>query len=71
MSKSRAAGGFRCMIPFNIANPIRGARRPVVKRLQRTEAGWQLVSDNRAYKPVPWPRDAQVLGQVMWTGRTL
>ena len=44
---------------------------PVVKRLHRTDDGWRLVSDNKAYKPVPWPRDAQVLGQVMWTGRTL
>ena len=44
---------------------------PVVKRLQRDEDGWQLVSDNTAYTPVPWPRDARVLGQVMWTGRTL
>ena len=44
---------------------------PVVKRLQRDEDGWQLVSDNPAYTPVPWPRDAQVIGQVMWTGRTL
>ena len=44
---------------------------PIVKRLQRTEDGWQLVSDNKAYKQVPWPRDAVVLGQVMWTGRTL
>ncbi len=44
---------------------------PVVKRLQRDEDGWQLASDNPAYKPVPWPREAVVLGQVMWTGRTL
>ena len=44
---------------------------PLVKRLQRDEDGWQLVSDNPAYKPVPWPADAVVLGQVMWTGRTL
>ena len=43
----------------------------VVKRLQRTEDGWQLVSDNVVYTPVPWPRDAVVLGQVMWTGRRL
>ena len=44
---------------------------PVVKRLQRDEDGWRLVSDNPAYKPVPWPEEAAVLGQVMWTGRTL
>ena len=28
-------------------------------------------SDNRAYTPVPWPDGTVVLGQVMWTGRTL
>ena len=50
---------------------VRTEEGPVVKRLQRDEDGWQLVSDNKAYKPVLWPRDAQVLGQVMWTGRTL
>ena len=50
---------------------VRTEDGPVVKRLQRTEDGWQLVSDNTAYKPMPWPRGAVVLGQVMWTGRTL
>ena len=50
---------------------VRTEDGPIVKRLQRTGDGWQLVSDNTAYKPVPWPRDAVVLGQVMWTGRTL
>ena len=50
---------------------VRTEGGPVVKRLQRDEDGWQVVSDNKAYKPVPWPRDAQVIGQVMWTGRTL
>ena len=50
---------------------VRTEAGPVVKRLQRTEDGWQLVSDNPAYKPIPWPRDAQVLGQVTWTGWAL
>ena len=50
---------------------VRTEDGPVVKRLQRTEDGWQLVSDNTAYKPIPWPDGAVVLGQVMWTGRTL
>ena len=50
---------------------VRTEDGPVVKRLQRDDDGWQLVSDNPAYTPVPWPRDAVVLGQVMWTGRTL
>ena len=50
---------------------VRTEDGPVVKRLQRDEDGWQLVSDNTAYTPVAWPREAVVLGQVMWTGRTL
>ena len=50
---------------------VRTEDGPVVKRLQRDEDGWRLVSDNTAYTPVPWPRDGQVIGQVMWTGRTL
>ena len=50
---------------------VRTEDGPVVKRLQRDEDGWQLMSDNKAYKPVPWPDGAVVLGQVMWTGRTL
>ena len=50
---------------------VRTEDSPVVKRLQRDEDGWQLVSDNKAYKPIPWPDGAVVLGQVMWTGRTL
>ena len=51
---------------------LRADDGPVVKRLQHADGkGWRLVSDNTAYKPVPWPQDAVVLGQVMWTGRTL
>ncbi len=51
---------------------VRAEDGPVVKRLQHADGkGWRLVSDNRAYKPVPWPRETVVLGQVMWTGRTL
>ncbi len=50
---------------------VRTEDGPVVKRLHRTDDGWQLISDNKTYKPVPWPREAVVLGQVMWTGRTL
>ena len=50
---------------------VRTEAGPIVKRLRRDDDGWQLVSDNTAYTPVPWPQDAVVLGQVMWTGRTL
>lgn len=59
---------------------IRDADGPIVKRLRLADDGWWLDSDNeetneqsgqRIYPPRPWPRDATVLGQVMWTGRTL
>ena len=51
---------------------VRTEDGPVVKRLQHADGkGWRLVSDNKNHKPIPWPRDAVVLGQVMWTGRTL
>ena len=50
---------------------VRTEGGPVVKRLRRDEDGWQLVSDNRLYKPVPWPKNATVRGQIMWTGKTL
>ena len=51
---------------------LRADDGPVVKRLQHADGkGWRLVSDNKAYKPMPWPDEAVVLGQVMWTGRTL
>ena len=50
---------------------VRTEGGPVVKRLRRDKAGWQLVSDNRLYKPVPWPKNAVVRGQIMWTGKTL
>ena len=47
---------------------------PVVKRLRRDEDGWWLVSDHEdktAYPTLPWPKNATVRGQVMWTGKTL
>ncbi len=43
----------------------------IVKRLVRKGEDWQLVSDNRRYKPRPWPPEARMIGQVIWTGRTL
>ena len=46
----------------------------VVKRLAREGDGWLLVSDNEdqeAYPPIPWPEEAVVRGQVMWTGKML
>ena len=46
----------------------------IVKRLARDGDDWLLVSDNEdqeTYPPVPWPEDAIVRGEVMWTGKTL
>ena len=43
----------------------------VVKRLARDGDDWILVSDNADYPPIPWPEGAEVVGQIMWTGRTL
>ena len=59
---------------------IRDAEGPIVKRLRHDKDGWWLDSDNdetneqsgqRIYPPKPWPQEAEVIGQVMWTGRTL
>ena len=44
----------------------------VVKRAGRgRDGGWQLCSDNPDWTPVPWSDDADIVGQVMWTARTL
>ena len=50
---------------------VRYVDGPVVKRLRHDKDGWWLDSDNLMYPSMPWLRDAEVLGQVMWTGRTL
>ena len=46
----------------------------LVKRAWRTRDGWQMMSDNPdkdRYPTVPWPAEASVRGQVIWTGKTL
>ena len=44
----------------------------IVKRARKAESGeWLLASDNPAWGPAPWPTDADIVGQVMWTARTL
>ena len=51
---------------------VRTEDGPIVKRLIRDDAGiWSLTSDNPAYPPLPWPPEAILIGQVMWTGKTL
>ena len=43
----------------------------LVKRLDKTGPGWQLVSDNRKWPAIPLPTDAEIIGQVVWTAHTL
>ncbi len=50
---------------------VRSDDGPLIKRLMHDNHHWLLVSDNEEYKPMKWPREAVVIGQVMWTGRTL
>ena len=51
---------------------VRTADGVVVKRAGKDKAGrWLLLSDHPAWKPAPWPADAEVLGEVKWMARTL
>ena len=44
----------------------------VVKRLAKNDGGgWLLGSDHPAWKPVPWPDGAEVVGEVRWVAMTL
>ncbi|MCY4658976.1 MAG: S24 family peptidase [Acidobacteria bacterium] len=50
---------------------VRTADGVVVKRAGKNAAGrWRLESDHPAWQPVPWPRDAEVVGEVRWAART-
>ena len=42
----------------------------VVKRLERRGRQWFLISDHPSWEPVPWPREAEVVGEVRWSSRT-
>ena len=42
----------------------------VVKRLGRRGRQWLLLSDHPSWEPAPWPRDADVIGEVRWASRT-
>ncbi|MDE0166243.1 MAG: hypothetical protein OXL36_14220 [Bryobacterales bacterium] len=51
---------------------VRTADGAVVKRAGKNASGaWLLISDHPAWEPVPWPRDAVVIGEVKWMGVTL
>ena len=44
----------------------------VVKRAGKDEAGdWVLRSDHPALDDVPWPDDAEMIGEVRWAGWSL
>ena len=44
----------------------------VVKRAGRDEdGGWTMLSEHPSWEPVPWPKDAVTIGQVVWTARSL
>ena len=42
----------------------------VVKRLERRGRQWFLASDHPSWEPVPWPGEAEVVGEVRWASRT-
>ena len=43
----------------------------IVKRAVKSGRGWELVSENPAVPPEPWPADAEVVGEVVWVAQTL
>ena len=42
----------------------------IAKRLGKDGRRWQIVSDHPSWEPAPWPRHAQVIGEVRWASRT-
>lgn len=44
----------------------------LVKRVaEDSGSGWQLISDNPDWDPVPWPGGAKVYGEVKWVAKPL
>ena len=59
-----------------VVNDVYVVRLPddgvVVRRAGRGEDGsWTMLSEHPSWEPVPWPRDAVTIGQVVWTARSL
>ena len=51
---------------------VRTTQGVLVRRAGKDEAGrWQLLGDHPAFEPIPWPEDAEVLGEVKWMARNL
>ena len=42
----------------------------IVKRLGKSGRRWLLLSDHPSWEPMPWPREAEVMGEVRWASRT-
>ena len=43
----------------------------IVKRLGRGRKHWRLISDNPEHPDITMPAQAEIIGQVVWTARTL
>ena len=51
---------------------MRTADGLLVKRVGRDEEGnWRIESDNEDWEPMPWSRDAEIIGEVRWYGVTV
>ena len=51
---------------------VRGPDGLIVKRAKKSDGGkWMLWSDNEAWPAVPWPNDAEIVGQVIRVAREL
>ena len=44
--------------------------RDVATWLERRGRQWFLASDHPSWRPLPWPREAEVIGEVRWASRT-
>ena len=49
---------------------INTAEGLVVKRLGRAGRRWLMHSDHPSWEPAPWPREAEVIGEVRWASLT-
>ena len=50
---------------------VRTGESVVVKRLEKDDGTWMLVSEHPAWALVAWPDDAEVIGEVRWAAWAL
>ncbi len=43
----------------------------IVKYAGRAKGRWQLVSEHPSWEPMPWPTEAEMIGQAVWVAREL